>query len=133
MRAPGQAAANRLEVAQGNPHFLQSLYGPAWAGAGWPALQRRGLVNSGSDSRLAAFRDARVLITGGVGLIGSALARRLVGLGAELLLVDSMVPEAGGNIANIADIRDRVQVNNADIRDREAMRHLLTGQDFLFD
>jgi UDP-glucose 4-epimerase len=90
-------------------------------------------VNSSSDSRLAAFRDARVLITGGVGLIGSALARRLVGLGAELLLVDSMVPEAGGNIANIADIRDRVQVNNADIRDREAMRHLLTGQDFLFD
>ena len=90
-------------------------------------------MNSSSDSRLAAFRDARVLITGGVGLIGSALARRLVGLGAELLLVDSMVPEAGGNIANIADIRDRVQVNNADIRDREAMRHLLTGQDFLFD
>ena len=86
-----------------------------------------------SDSRLAAFRDARVLITGGVGLIGSTLARRLVTLGAEVLLVDSMVPEAGGNFANIADIRDRVRVNIADIRDREAMRHLLTGQDFLFD
>src|SRR5882762_2830769 len=131
MRASGQAAANRLEAAAGKPHSLNSLYGPA--GAGGTPLQRRGLVNSSSDSRLAAFRDARVLITGGVGLIGSALARRLVGLGAELLLVDSMVPEAGGNIANIADIRDRVQVNNADIRDREAMRHLLTGQDFLFD
>ena len=131
MRAPGQAAANRLEAAAGKPHSLNSLYGPA--GAGGAPLQKRGLVNSSSDSRLAAFRDARVLITGGVGLIGSALARRLVGLGAEALLVDSMVPEAGGNIANIADIRDRVQVNNADIRDREAMRHLLTGQDFLFD
>jgi len=73
------------------------------------------------------------MITGGVGLIGSALARRLVGLGAEVLLVDSLVPEAGGNLANIADIAERVQVNIADIRDREAMRELLAGQHFLFD
>jgi UDP-glucose 4-epimerase len=90
-------------------------------------------VSRSSDSRFAAFRDARVLITGGVGLIGSALARRLVALGAEVLLVDSMVPEAGGNFANIADIRDRVRLNIADIRDREALRHLLEGQGFLFD
>ena len=92
-----------------------------------------GVVTSRSDSRFAGFRDARVMITGGLGLIGSALARRLTGLGAEVLLVDSMVPEAGGNPANIADIRDRVRVNIADIRDREAMRHLLAGQHFLFD
>ena len=90
-------------------------------------------MSCSSDSRLAAFRDARVLITGGVGLIGSALARRLVALGAEVLLVDSMVPEAGGNFANIADIRDRVRLNIADIRDREALRPLLAGQGFLFD
>jgi UDP-glucose 4-epimerase len=90
-------------------------------------------VSRSPDSRFAGFRDARVLITGGIGLIGSALARRLVALGAEVLLVDSMVPEAGGNFANIADIRDRVRVNIADIRDREALRHLLAGQDFLFD
>jgi len=90
-------------------------------------------VDRSSDSRFAAFRDARVLITGGVGLIGSALARRLVALGAEVLLVDSMVPEAGGNFANISEIRNRVHVNIADIRDREALRHLLAGQDFLFD
>jgi UDP-glucose 4-epimerase len=88
---------------------------------------------SGADSRFTAFRDARVMITGGVGLIGSALARRLVELGAEVTLVDSMIPEYGGNIANIAAIRDRVRVNIADIRDSHAMRHLLTGQEFLFD
>ena len=86
-----------------------------------------------SAARLAAFSGARVMITGGVGLIGSALARRLLALGAEVLLVDSMVAEAGANLANIADIRDRVQVNIADIRDIAAMRHLLTGRDFLFD
>src|SRR5579864_9625385 len=73
------------------------------------------------------------MITGGVGLIGSALARRLVSLGAEVLLVDSMVAEAGANPANIADIRDCVQVNIADIRDAAALRHLLPRQDFLFD
>ena len=90
-------------------------------------------MNDASDSRFAAYRDKRVMITGGIGLIGSTLARRLVERGAEVLLVDSMVPEAGGNFANIAGIRERVRVNVADIRDREAMRHLLAGQNFLFD
>lgn len=91
-----------------------------------------------NDPDPAAFGGARVLITGGVGLIGSALARRLAGLGAELVLLDSMVPEGGANPANIADIADpagggRARVNIADIRDTAALRHLLRGQDFLFD
>jgi nucleoside-diphosphate-sugar epimerase len=86
-----------------------------------------------ADSRFQAFRGRRVLITGGVGLIGSALARRLVELGAEVTLVDSMIPDYGGNDANIADLRDRVRVNIADIRDGHALRHLLAGQDFLFN
>jgi UDP-glucose 4-epimerase len=90
------------------------------------------------DDVTAAFGGARVLITGGVGLIGSALARRLAGLGAELVLLDSMVPEGGANPTNIADIADladrgRVRVNIADIRDTAALRHLLRGQNFLFD
>jgi nucleoside-diphosphate-sugar epimerase len=85
------------------------------------------------DSRFAAFRGAQVLITGGAGLIGSGLARRLVGLGAKVLLVDSMVSEAGANLANIADIHDRARLNIADIRDGVAMRHLLADRDFLFD
>jgi UDP-glucose 4-epimerase len=90
-------------------------------------------VRPNSDRRFAAFRGARVMITGGVGLIGSALARRLVALGAEVLLLDSMVPEAGGNLANIADIKERVRLDIADIRDEAALRHLLPGQDFLFN
>jgi len=86
-----------------------------------------------SDSRYSAFRGARVAVTGGIGLIGSAVARRLVALGANVLLIDNMMPEGGGNDANIAAIRDRVRVEIADIRDDFQMRHLLTGQDFLFD
>jgi UDP-glucose 4-epimerase len=93
-------------------------------------LDEQKAVTLNLDSR---FRAARVAVTGGVGLIGSALARRLVTLGAEVLLIDSMIPEGGGNFANIADIRDRVRLDTADIRDAEAMRRLLAGQDFLFD
>ena len=85
-----------------------------------------------SDSRLEAYAGARAVITGGLGLIGSAIARRLVALGAEVL-IDSMIPEYGGNVANIADIRDRVTVNIADIRGGYALRHLLGGQDFFFN
>jgi UDP-glucose 4-epimerase len=90
-------------------------------------------VSPSSDPRLADFAGARAVITGGMGLIGSAIARRLVALGADVLLIDSMVPEYGGNLANIADIRHRVAVNIADIRGGYALRHLLRGQDFLFN
>ncbi|MBV9861341.1 MAG: NAD-dependent epimerase/dehydratase family protein [Alphaproteobacteria bacterium] len=85
------------------------------------------------DPRFAVFDRARVMITGGLGLIGSALARRLVALGAEVLLVDSMIPDYGGNLANIADIAGRVRINIADIRDRHALTHLLRGQQYLFN
>jgi UDP-glucose 4-epimerase len=91
------------------------------------------MVRTHSDSRFSVFHGARVAVTGGVGLIGSALARRLVGLGADVLLIDSMIPEGGANLANIAVVRDRVRLNIADMRDGQAMRHLLDGQDFLFD
>ena len=90
-------------------------------------------MSASSDMRLEAFRGARVAITGGMGFIGSALARRLVRLGSKVLLIDNMIPEYGANAANIADIRDSVAVNVADIRGGSALRHLLTGQDFLFN
>jgi nucleoside-diphosphate-sugar epimerase len=91
------------------------------------------MVNTGSDPRLQAFSGARVVITGGIGFIGSALARRLVELGADVVLIDSMIPEYGGNSANIIDICDRVQVNIADIRGGHVLGHLLSGRDFLFN
>src|ERR1700724_3531992 len=96
-------------------------------------MPERGKAPGNSDSRLGAYAGARAMITGGLGLIGSAIARRLVALGAKVLLVDSMIPEYGGNLANIGDIRDRVTVNIADIRGGFALPHLLAGQDFLFN
>ena len=79
------------------------------------------------------FQDSRVLITGGVGFIGSSLARSLVALGARVTLVDSLIPQYGGNLHNIADIRDRLTVNVCDVRDRFAMEYLVQNQDYLFN
>ncbi len=79
------------------------------------------------------FRGKRVLITGGLGFIGSNLARRLVDLGAQVLIVDSLIPKYGGSLFNVHDIRDRVRVNIADVRDRSSMDHLVQGQDYLFN
>jgi UDP-glucose 4-epimerase len=81
----------------------------------------------------AAYGGAPTVITGGLGFIGSALAARLVGLGAEVLLVDNLFPEYGGNLFNIAPIRDRVSVEIADVRDVRAMRELLKGCRYLFN
>jgi UDP-glucose 4-epimerase len=81
----------------------------------------------------AAFAGRRTLITGGLGFIGSNLARRLVELGAEVLLVDSLIPAYGGNLLNIADIEDQVRVNIADVRDEHGMNYLVQGQDTIFN
>jgi UDP-glucose 4-epimerase len=81
----------------------------------------------------AFYRGKRVLVTGGAGFIGSNLARRLVDLGSDVLLVDSLVPEYGGNLFNIAGIEDRVRLNISDVRDEHSMRYLVQGQDLLFN
>src|SRR3546814_16436143 len=82
---------------------------------------------------MSEFLSKRVLITGGLGFIGSNLARRLVGLGADVTLVDSLIPQYGGNFQNIADIRDRLTVNICDVRDPLAIAHLVREQHFLFN
>jgi UDP-glucose 4-epimerase len=82
---------------------------------------------------MSSFDGARVMITGGLGFIGSNLARSLVERGAEVTLVDSLIPEYGGNFQNIADIESRVKVNIGDVRDEYSMNHLVRGLDFLFN
>lgn len=82
---------------------------------------------------MSDFAGRRVLITGGLGFIGSHLARRLVDLGADITLVDSLIPEYGGNLANVRAFADRVRINISDVRDEHGMRHLVRGQDYLFN
>jgi len=79
------------------------------------------------------YRGRRVLVTGGVGFIGSNLARQLVDLGAEVLLLDAMIPEYGGNLFNIDGIQDRVRVNFGDVRDGRVMDVLVRDREIIFN
>jgi nucleoside-diphosphate-sugar epimerase len=78
------------------------------------------------------YSGRRVLVTGGVGFIGSNLALRLVELGAEVTLVDSMLPAYGASLRNIEPIRDRVRVNFSDVRDRHSLSYLVRDQALIF-
>lgn len=81
----------------------------------------------------SAFRGRQVLITGGLGFIGSNLARRLVRYGSKVTLVDSLIPEYGGNLRNLAGLTGRVHVNISDVRDRHSLPVFVRDQDFLFN
>jgi UDP-glucose 4-epimerase len=86
-----------------------------------------------SDDYRAFYRGRRVMVTGGLGFIGSNLARQLVALGADVLVVDALIPDYGGNPFNIAGIEDRLRVSHVDIRDRASMRELVRDQEVIFN
>jgi len=79
-----------------------------------------------------AFRGKRVLVTGGLGFIGSNLSARLVGSGAKVTIVDNMIPRLGGNLFNVKEIRDDVHINFSDVRDEHSMDYLVKGQEIIF-
>ncbi|MDI1291042.1 MAG: NAD-dependent epimerase/dehydratase family protein [bacterium] len=80
-----------------------------------------------------SFAGARVLITGGLGFIGSNLARRLVHESCDVVIMDSLIPAYGGNPFNIEDIRDQIEVHYSDVRDRHSIRALVQGVDYVFN
>ena len=90
-----------------------------------PAIDESGLQ--------AAFRDTRVLITGGLGFVGSNLARRLLGAGAEVTLIDCLQPNQGGLRHNICGLEDRLRVEIGDLRDEALLARLLPGQEVIFN
>ncbi len=80
-----------------------------------------------------SYAGKRVLITGGLGFIGSNLARELVAMEANVVLVDSLIPEYGGLLYNVAGIEDSLTINVLDVRDEHSLRHLVRDQDVLFN
>lgn len=80
-----------------------------------------------------AFCDSRILITGGLGFIGSTLAMKLADLGADVTVVDSLIPEYGGNLSNTSGYESRLHINISDVRDEHSMRYLVQGKDYLFN
>jgi len=79
------------------------------------------------------YRGRRVLITGGLGFIGSNLARHLVALGADVLLVDSLIDDYGGSLFNVHGIEDRLHINIADVRQASTMNYLVRNRDVIFN
>ena len=79
------------------------------------------------------FSRKRVLVTGGLGFIGSNLVHRLVSLGARVTIIDALIPEYGGNRRNLAGLKGRVRIHHADVRDWPRLPGLVRGQDYLFN
>jgi UDP-glucose 4-epimerase len=90
------------------------------------------MQNQQKNRNLNEFSGKRILITGGVGFLGSNLAAELVQLGAKVTLVDSMIPRYGATLDNLAEFADKVTVNFSDIRDVHSIRYLVRGHDVIF-
>ena len=68
-----------------------------------------------------------------MGFIGSNLARRLLEHNNQVTVVDSLIPEYGGNLRNLSDVKGRISINLSDIRDKYSIREIIKGQDYLFN
>lgn len=79
------------------------------------------------------FNKKDVLITGGLGFIGSNLAHKLVNLGALVSIVDVLMPDFGGNIFNVEDIKKNIEIDICDIRDKKKTEKLVKGRDYIFN
>jgi UDP-glucose 4-epimerase len=90
-------------------------------------------VNESQTAADAYYVGLKVMVTGGLGFIGSNLARRLAELGADVRVVDAMIPNFGGNRANLSDVADRLQIHIVNLSDRDAMAPLVRGCDVIFN
>ncbi|MCF7687566.1 MAG: NAD-dependent epimerase/dehydratase family protein [Cephaloticoccus sp.] len=90
-------------------------------------------VNPSPESLHHSYAGKNVLITGGIGFIGSNMARQLVQWDAKVTLVDSLIPEYGGNRRNIAGYENRLKICVTDVRDHALLPELVAGQDYLFN
>jgi UDP-glucose 4-epimerase len=78
------------------------------------------------------FKGKKVLVTGGLGFVGSNLTAQLVKFGAKVTIVDNMIPRLGGNLFNVKEIVDDIHVNFSDVRDSHSMDYLVKGKEFIF-
>lgn len=80
----------------------------------------------------SAFSGKQVLVTGGLGFIGSSLTRLLIQLGAKVTVLDALLPSYGGNIHNLEGVADQVKIVDGNITDDELVNRLVEGIDYVF-
>lgn len=85
------------------------------------------------DINTQIFNKKNVIISGGLGFIGSNLAIKLIDYGAVVTIIDSLIPEYGGNLWNIEPIKNNVKINISDVRDEHSIQHLIQNQDYFFN
>lgn len=90
-------------------------------------------MKTGQQMKQDIFKGKKILISGGLGFMGSNLAIRLVKEGADVTIIDSLIPEYGGNLWNIAPIKDQVKINISDVRDEHSMQYLIKDQEYFFN
>lgn len=79
------------------------------------------------------YNNKKILVTGGLGFIGSNLAIKLVGLGADVEIVDALIPEYGGNLYNIEPVKDKVKMVKGDIRDEKIIDKVIKDKEIIFN
>ena len=87
-------------------------------------------MNSRSQEK---FNGVNVLITGGLGMIGSTIAHKLVPLGANVTLLDACIKPYGANLFNVETIKDKLKIDISDIRDKESINTQVKGMDIIFN
>jgi UDP-glucose 4-epimerase len=85
------------------------------------------------DYDFSSYRNKHCLVTGGAGFLGSTLAARLDALGATVTVIDSLIPEYGGNLFNLSGLEHRIRINISDVRDVHSLQYLLRDQHYLFN
>ncbi|HLF78083.1 MAG TPA: SDR family NAD(P)-dependent oxidoreductase [Dehalococcoidia bacterium] len=95
----------------------------------WSYVAGQGVL---ADARLSQYQGRRALVTGGLGFIGSNVARALVALGCEVRVVDSMRDGQGGNLFNLEDLKSEIDIRVADVRDQDMVNEAVQGCDFVF-
>jgi UDP-glucose 4-epimerase len=78
------------------------------------------------------WKEANVLITGGLGFIGSNLARMLASVGAQVSILDNLLTPYGGNIHNVDDIREKIEIIDGDVRDWSLIKKNVKNKEFVF-
>lgn len=86
-----------------------------------------------SGDHRAQYRGRRVLVTGGLGFIGSNLAHQLVALGADVAIVDALIPGCGGHRDNVAGLEERTGIHVVDLRDRPRLDPLVRDREVIFN